>query len=268
MIGVVIVKVLGGLGNQMLQYAFYKKLIHNEIDAKLDINDLKNYELHNGYELDRLFSISPKYATLEECYAMGKPQRGFFGRIKRKLIKFAKNFGYIDPYYEQNVNEALMYLPEKMHPEKDSYYFGYWTSYKYFEDIMQDIRRDFTFIPVLDVANQKLSNMIQSCNSVSLHIRRGDYLLEKNTMYRGICTEGYYENAIKYVQANVDNPFFFVFSNDIEWCRKNVRVDNVVFVDINHGVDSYKDMQLMSICKHNIIANSTFSLWGGTFECS
>lgn len=155
-----------------------------------------------------------------------------------------------------------MYLPEKMHPEKDSYYFGYWTSYKYFEDIMQDIRRDFTFIPVLDVANQKLSNMIQSCNSVSLHIRRGDYLLEKNTMYRGICTEGYYENAIKYVQANVDNPFFFVFSNDIEWCRKNVRVDNVVFVDINHGVDSYKDMQLMSICKHNIIANSTFSLWG------
>lgn len=87
MIGVVIVKVLGGLGNQMLQYAFYKKLIHNEIDAKLDINDLKNYELHNGYELDRLFSISPKYATLEECYAMGKPQRGFFWQNQEKAYK-------------------------------------------------------------------------------------------------------------------------------------------------------------------------------------
>lgn len=100
-------------------------------------------------------------------------------------------------------------------------------------------------------------------NSVSIHIRRGDYLSEINQgLYGGICTEMYYAKAITYICNKIDQPSFFVFSNEIDWVKNNVDIPNPTYIDFNNGADSWQDMFLMSQCKHNIIANSSFSWWG------
>lgn len=116
--------------------------------------------------------------------------------------------------------------------------------------------------PKLDPYNLELAKLITAKESVSLHIRRGDYLTAENSIFQNICTPTYYKNAVSYMNSNVVNPYYFIFSNDIEWCKNNLNLDNITFVDWNIGVNSYKDMQLMSLCKHNIIANSSFSWWG------
>lgn len=108
---------------------------------------------------------------------------------------------------------------------------------------------------------------IRASNSVSLHVRRGDYVsnqkIKKDALTpSGVCTEKYYFNAIEYIQAQIENPEFFVFSDDIEWCRQNLRLESAHYADWNVGKESFVDMQLMSCCKHNIISNSTFSWWG------
>ena len=115
--------------------------------------------------------------------------------------------------------------------------------------------------------NAKSSNLkrtvLDKCNTVSLHIRRGDKMSEANMkIYGGICTEEYYRKAVDYIKARVDDPTFVVFSDDIEWTKDNIHLDNCVYVDWNKGEDSWQDMCLMSFCKHNINANSTFSWWG------
>ena len=104
---------------------------------------------------------------------------------------------------------------------------------------------------------------MEEVDSVSLHIRRGDYLLPENReLFGGICTLDYYRRAIDYILDKVKNPFFFIFSNDIVWVKENMNISNSLFITWNSGKDSWQDMFLMSKCKHNIIANSTFSWWG------
>ena len=110
----------------------------------------------------------------------------------------------------------------------------------------------------------EILNEIENSNSISIHIRRGDYMSPENyNMYGCIATPTYYKKAIKVIEEKVENPTFFVFSNDMDWVKKNIQINSRVFyIDINSGNGSYKDMQLMSNCKHNIIANSSFSWWG------
>ena len=257
----IIVKILGGLGNQMLQYAFYKALIHRGIEAKIDISGFKNYKLHNGYELERVFGVKPNYATLDECYKLGMPKIDFLNRvinrIKRELGIVCSN----DSYYEQSIEETMQYLPQMFKVDKDMYLFGYWNSYKYFENIYNEVIEDFRFKNEFDDKNKKIQEKIEKCNSVSIHVRRGDYL--DFDIYKNICDKEYYEKAIKYISARVERPAFFIFSNDIMWCKKNLEIKDATYIEGNNGGNSYKDMQLMSLCKHNIIANSTFSTWGG-----
>ena len=116
---------------------------------------------------------------------------------------------------------------------------------------------------LLNEATRELRNTIENCNAASLHVRRDDYL---STTYAygfgGICTTAYYQNAIAYMKEKTIDPAFFVFSDDINWCRENLDVEGATFVDCNHGDESWQDMFLMSKCKHNIIANSSFSWWG------
>ena len=108
--------------------------------------------------------------------------------------------------------------------------------------------------------NIKIASEIKNSESVSLHVRRGDYLNEP--MFNGICDVKYYDLAMQKIKHMVDSPVWFIFSNDISWCRKHFTQENVIFVDNNSGENSYRDMQLMSLCKHHIIANSSFSWWG------
>lgn len=144
--------------------------------------------------------------------------------------------------------------------DEDYYLDGYWQDLRYFEE--EHKVKDYFKFRELDSRNKKICGQIKNHNSISIHIRRGDYV--KNSLYEGICTLDYYKKAIDYIKKRVEEPHFYVFSNDIRWSRENIglKENEVDYIDWNVDVDSYKDMQLMSYCKHNIIANSSFSWWG------
>lgn len=254
----IIVNIIGGLGNQMFQYAFYKALLVKGIEVKVDISCFKDYKVHNGYELERIFNINPVKATMQQCYDLGKPRNDIFHKILRKIGFSVKK----NSYYEQGAIESFQYIPEKYDFTKNMYLNGYWANPKWFSDIDKDIRNDFTFLNPINDENKRVEEDILNSNSVSLHVRRGDYL--KYDIYQGICTiEDYYSKAIRYIRERVENAKFFIFSNDIKYCKNNLSIENIRYISNNVGLNSYKDMYLMTKCKHNIVANSTFSFWGG-----
>ena len=251
----IIVRVTGGLGNQMFQYAMYKSLEKKGKLVKLDSKSFyETKKEHNGYELERIFDIKPNKPTKEDLEKFDENNISTLFKIKRKLFG-DKKFVYDTKEYVFN---------KDLYKLKNSYLNGYWQSIKYFEGIENDIKKDFRFKNQLDNKNLEILNEIENSNSISIHIRRGDYMSPENyNMYGCIATPTYYKKAIKVIEEKVENPTFFVFSNDMDWVKKNIQINSRVFyIDINSGNGSYKDMQLMSNCKHNIIANSSFSWWG------
>ena len=251
----IIVRVTGGLGNQMFQYAMYKSLEKKGKLVKLDSKSFyETKKEHNGYELERIFDIKHNKPTKEDLEKFDENNISTLFKIKRKLFG-DKKFVYDTKEYVFN---------KDVYKLKNSYLNGYWQSIKYFEGIENDIKKDFRFKNQLDNKNLEILNEIENSNSISIHIRRGDYMSPENyNMYGCIATPTYYKKAIKVIEEKVENPTFFVFSNDMDWVKKNIQINSRVFyIDINSGNGSYKDMQLMSNCKHNIIANSSFSWWG------
>lgn len=125
------------------------------------------------------------------------------------------------------------------------------------------ILEDFTFINMPNKRNQSVLNMIDSKNSISIHVRRGDYVSNAATnKYHGLCDLGYYKKSIDYISKRVESPVYYIFSDDISWCKINLKIKgNVTYISHNNGDNSWEDMRLMSRCKHNIIANSSFSWW-------
>jgi hypothetical protein len=146
---------------------------------------------------------------------------------------------------------------------------GYWQSSKYFSDYEKEIREDFQFIKPLDRKNLSVLKKIEKTSSASIHIRRGDYVSNsKINKVHGTCSITYYRKAINHLKRKFPNSAFFVFSDDPNWVKENIKINNATYVDWNQGKNSYKDMQLMSRCKHNIIANSSFSWWGAWLNCN
>lgn len=245
-----IIRILGGLGNQMFQYAFYKSLKSSE-KKLLDITDFSHYKLHNGFELERVFQLKDvEYAKLSVIEDLSDCKLDFLSRVKRKLVGRKKTH-IIEPY---------LHFDEKYSSMKNVYLDGYWQSEKYFKNIEEEIRTEFTFPEFTEKKNIETLKKMKETNSISIHIRRGDYL--NHPLYSNICSIEYYKRAVNYIKINVDNPVFFIFSNDIDWCKENFSFDEAYFIDWNIGEKSFRDMQLMNLCKHNIIANSSFSWWG------
>jgi len=232
--------VRGGIGNQMYQYAFLLFMRNHGHDIKLNTSMYNITKMHNGYELNRVFGINE----------LVKSYKGPALTLLRSLIKY----GLLVK------NENFEHIFDVISCKKPIFD-GYWQSYKYFDSISQDVRLAFQFKDI-DERCKSLSREMLSRNSVSLHIRRGDYLTVNG--YSGICTEQYYFKAIQYIQQHVNNPHFFVFSDDKEWCSSHLDKWNINYqlVNFNEGPNSYQDMFLMSKCRHNIIANSSFSWWG------
>ena len=141
---------------------------------------------------------------------------------------------------------------------------GFWQSDKYFLKYESEIRKDFSFPSFTDRVNINLLSEIINSNSVSIHIRRGDYIQMNSAIEsHPLCSIKYYQSAISKIKEIIEKPKFYFFSDDIEWVKNQFfSVENAIFVNHNKGKDSYKDMQLMANCKHNIIANSSFSWWG------
>lgn len=249
----IIIRIMGGLGNQMFQYALYKAMHVKGKDVKLDLSWCLRKKEHNGYELERIFNVDGIYATKTQADFLGEINYGILNRIFRKYVKHKKT------YYYQDVNNAILFN-ENIFCYDNIYLSGYFQSEKYFSFIKNKIADIYTFPDLIDAKNLEIKDFISKSNSVSLHIRRGDYL--KSKYLKGICNETYYNKAVSYILNKVHNPVFFVFSDDIDWCKNNLALKNVFYVQNNIGINSYIDMQLMSMCNHNIIANSTFSWWG------
>ncbi len=240
---------LGGLGNQMFQYAMYRALELDGHDVKLDTAEFDSYALHNGYELERVFSLIPDRIVYK--HSSGKIMQ-FIMRVMKKLN--------IYHYFQQNYYTEERYEKQPPNLNEDTYLHGYWQSEKYFIKHRDAILKDFNFPPA-NAENKRVIDLIAQVNSVSLHVRRGDYI--NHSELGGICDLAYYQKAIAYIREKVANPHFFVFSNDLDWCKDNLPLNsNVTYVDFNTGEYSFRDMQLMSLCKHNIVANSSFSWWG------
>ncbi len=251
------IRLSGGLGNQMFQYAAGKSLAQTqETQFKLDLSffKLKGYTKRN-FELSN-FNIQAELATEQEMTkyqtplwlnkinqifksSLGKP-RGYFSE---KKVSFDKDF---------------LMLP------KDSYIDGVWMSEKYFLNIRNELIGDFTIPPQNQTTTYKnwLNKITSTKNPVSLHVRRGDYVkFPKITQLYGICSPEYYNKAINLIKKkNNDNITIFVFSDDIEWCKQNLNLNTTTF--FVSDTTGFEDIILMSNCSGNIIANSTFSWWG------
>lgn len=254
----IITRLQGGMGNQMFQYAFGRALaLRNKVSLGLDISflldrtpRLKGITFRN-YMLD-VFNIQGRVVAQSEIPVQYRVSKGFFGIYINYIIrKFLKPKG---------VEKSTAFDSSIFDLGANAYLNGFWQSEKYFKNIEDIIRADFSLkIPLSDTV-RTIAEKIQCCDAVSIHVRRGDYVTTKNGRdVLGACSLEYYVEAISLIRKKVPNPTFFVFSDDIEWCREHIVTgDNTTFIS---GQD-YEDLTLMSMCKHNIIANSTFSWWG------
>ncbi len=250
----VIVEIIGGLGNQMFQYAF--KMAYDAIHggcALIDIGGFQSYKLRDF----QLFVFN-----IENCVAT--PGQVAFCRNDRRVLryKFPLKFWHEtqgDIIYEKIEN---VYAPELLNKTGNAYFCGCFQTDKYFRHIRADVLRAFTLNTPLDSKNVDMLNRIRGCETpVSVHIRRGDYLGLQHIF--GSVDKEYYLRAMNFIAAHVSNPHFFVFSDDVAWCRENIGGNyDISFVDINDGATCFFDLELMRNCRHNIIANSSFSWWG------
>jgi hypothetical protein len=256
----VVSHILGGIGNQMFQYAAGRALsLASGQQLLLDLHDFPNYRLHQGFELNRVFNVHAEGVSSPVLQQM----LGWRAAPLAKRVLRRPQFAWLrggkftaEPYFH--------FWPGFGDLNGDRYLYGYWQSEKYFGRFEDAIRRDFTFREPLDARNAALAAEMAGTQSVSLHIRRGDYVSNpKNSKLLEVCSLDYYREAVAHIATRVGNPVFYVFSDDMDWVRQNLPLDfSCVYVDHNRGTESYRDMQLMSLCRHNVIANSSFSWWG------
>jgi Glycosyl transferase family 11 len=254
----IIVKLIGGLGNQMFQYSLGQHLaIKNNSTLKLDLQGFKDYKLRN-YDLS-CFNILENIATSNDLSDVILPSNRLIRKVG-KCIKVKLNVVQQIQYIKESI---FNFQPEILNLGDNIYLEGYWQSEKYFSDIKDVIIKEFTVKNRPDPINESFIEEIAGCESVSIHIRRGDYVSNPTTnKFHGFLGLDYYQRAIKLMLEKVDNPHFFVFSDDPGWANKNIKTDASITYIKHNNAKNYEDMRLMSTCKHQIIANSSFSWWG------
>lgn len=256
----VITNLIGGLGNQMFQYTAGRALsLEYGVPLRLDISGFAGYGLHQGFELQRIFNCKAEIASEADVGSILGWQSSHIIRqvvSRPNVAAFRCKEFVVEPHFQYW--QGIQKVP------CNCYLKGYWQSEKYFLKVADQIHEDFSFRLPLKKRNAELAKQINQVSAVSLHVRRGDYANNPaTTAVHGLCSLDYYRAAIKYVAERVAQPHFFVFSDDITWVKSNLKmVFPCEYVDHNQGVESYNDMRLMSMCKHHIIANSSFSWWG------
>jgi len=256
----IISRITGGLGNQMFQYATGRALaLQKKTVLKLDISTYARDPLRT-FDLD-VYPLQATIASPAETLALrGHDYQGF----SRRLIKVIAPSKLTPP--KTHVQEqGYSYHPEIHALPETVYLDGYWQSEKYFQDVAPTIRQELTLIAPMDQANKKVADQIRASTSVSLHVRRTDYVTnaKKGHSLHALISLDYYRQAIEYVRQHIPHPTIFVFSDDHQWVKDNLTFDlPTIFVDCNDGQHAHEDIRLMSDCQHHIIANSTFSWWG------
>ncbi len=247
-----IVKFLGGLGNQLFQYAFYLGLEKKFGAVKADLIDFQTYTLHNGFELKKIFSVELTEANIFEIKLHDTTDRRWLWRKLRRLA------GTKNAYHQEH--RQFEFDANIFKERKGRYYWGYWQHINYLNLVEDKLRAHLRFPKITDTKNQELLKRIMVRETVAIHVRRGDYLSEP--LFKDICDVEYYVRSISYMNNKVENPLYLFFSDDLEWCRQNFSHLEAIYIDWNRGDNSFRDMQLISLCNHIIISNSTFSWWG------
>lgn len=251
-----IVKFQGGLGNQMFQYALYRKFQAMGYDTYADLYHYRQTKYETRPLQLSLFGIALREANRADVIRM-------FGNEDRWFdIVWLKHVGKKTYYREKDIS-----YKEEIWNMTNGYFHGFWQSEKYFSGIEDLLRKEFDLSDTmkLDSQNRHIQIKIkEDPKAVSVHVRRGDYL--ENPMYGGICTEEYYYNAIDYIKQRIEGARFYLFSNDMAYVQERFQGEEFVYVENNSEDKGYIDLYLMSLCKHHIIANSSFSWWGAWLD--
>lgn len=260
-----LVKLNGGLGNQMFQCAFAYVLAKKSNSQVLfdfsyfeEVPDDKNVVIR-PFELN-FFNTDCKKASGDDLKkVVHADNRSIISKILWKIFKIGK----CKPRKNIITQKKAYEFDKKLFNNLDYYYYdGYFQNEKYFKDYRDEILKLFSLNETLDEKNQAILDNILQTNSVSIHVRRGDYVTLKSANdFHGVCTLDYYKKAIKYISKRIKNPHFFLFSDDIGWVMDNLKTDYPFTVIDFNPLKGWMDMNLMKNCKHNITANSSFSWW-------
>ena len=261
----IISHICGGLGNQMFQYAAGKALAA-KLDADFFLDTCWFANKHDDatprpFLLPLFPNIQIKHATREACDTLQRFPGGLFGKLKRKLLCMPKR----PATYSKEPHFAYWPGIEAIHT--DAYLEGYWQNERYFAQIAKTIRHTFTFPHFTHAPAHEVAQAIKTANNaISVHIRRGDYVSSPSAnAVHGTPSHAYYERAIARLMTDAPDAHLFFFSDDIAWAERMfcTHARYSTFVNIQgHEQSPWNDMHLMSLCKHHIIANSSFSWWG------
>lgn len=257
----IIIRVMGGLGNQLQQYALYRKFKSLGAETKLDLSWFSQKSQESA-AAPRKLALSD-FAGLSFEAASGEEVRALLGRAYEEKAGLLEKLGkHLAPGKAALFEESEMYHPQ-IFEWQNRYLSGYWACEAYYADILDVLREEIRFPVSGNDRNREIMEEMAAQPSVSIHVRRGDYLDAANAaMFGGICTEAYYDACVNFVKEKCPGAVFYVFSDDADYVRTHFKGKEFRIVDWNRGGDSFYDMQLMSRCRHNICANSTFSFWG------
>lgn len=296
-----VVAILGGLGSQMVKYAFYLDVKKKCKDEKcyIDTTAFHSLKMWNGYELERIFGIKDQdfydMYTMEEqetvktipyriavmnkmkaidterdvyCTNRGKvikygTEKEFLVRLKHKIQEMVKIYWYGKVLHD---DRHIDHYPANYLTLQGNTFFDEFnhTSDEYFKDSREEVLRIFKFPDFRDEKNIETAHRMMNEESVALHVRRSDHMYDNEVLFTG----GFFKKSVNKIKQNTENPVFYIFSDEPQWCKTHLEelgiesTDKIVCVDWNCGEESFRDMQLMTYCKHNIMVISSFSWWG------
>lgn len=254
----VITQLIGGLGNQMFQYATARAIASKHAcQVKLDVAPFQTFYTLHAYSLGHL-NIQESFATPVDIKRFTAPSR--LARVMDRALRPVPMLRRV----VRRERELFVYDPSVKEPFRTLYLIGYWQNERYFREIASTLRDEFRIKTPPTPQSEQAADQIRGVNAVCVHVRRADYVTNTNaTAWHGVCGLDYYTAALKRLKAHVAAPHFFVFSDDAEWARANLQFDDpVTFVSHNKADRNYEDLWLMSLCQHHVVANSSFSWWG------
>ena len=260
----IVVKLKGGLGNQMFQYAAARRLAHRlGAELKLDLSFLNGSQegcTPRSFQLGEL-NIAAAIASAEEIAWITRPVRS---RMELFRLRLGSALGLHGAPPTQVRERHFHFDPQLLDAPDNSHLEGYWQSEKYFADIAGILRAEFACTSPLSGKNLEVAEQVRACNSVSVHLRRGDYVTSRvASETHGLCGADYYRSCIEELAQTVPELHLFVFSDEPQRAREELETGlPTVIVDHNGPERAGEDLRLMSLCRHNVIANSSFSWWG------
>lgn len=262
----VIVQLMGGLGSQMSQYAFAKALQQRGCEVTLDVSHMRHYKLHD-LEVSR-YPIDLPIATRDQLERF-RPSNPLYRlldstRPNNFILRTLRRLGYQVDHPSVLRENSHLFNRAFLDVSGDIYLIGDFKSEKYFRGVRETLLRQFV------ITEPRSSYFIRTLDSIKnagvscfIHARRGDFANDRKTKkIHGVCDPAYYEMAASYVRSEFPGCSFFIFSNDIPWCRDNLNIERSIFVENEGRLCPHEDIELMSQCSHAVIDHSAFCWWG------